>query len=345
MRVGRVLLATSAVIAVALVPATPASGADQVTWPQVQAAAQAAQANVTQGGGTVTIQVSAKISYDLITDYRPGGAVTRERYREAGMSDSEPDEVTWTITKGRVETRYQPMPPLPKAGRYPTLRKASWVRLNPPTVDGLDPPLLRLMAFDPLGDISSSPPDDEGTIVVSWTHGIQGQPASDVTATFTELPAGTPVLQSFSTKDVVSIGPSSALTVKVGFANPKLAVPNFRSALTEDYVHAAMAAAQDTTAAYFSVRNAALSAREKAATMTQPDLIAYVRSQVAANQDFSHPASDPTSDVITPTPRGVRLTNPNAYSGRSTIWTISVTPDNQVDLVKRTKPSKVVPAP
>ncbi|MEI6360823.1 MAG: hypothetical protein WCP95_01705 [Actinomycetes bacterium] len=344
MRLTRALLATFTSVAVALVPATSASAADQVTWPQVQAAAKAAQTNVMLGGGTVTDEVAAKISYREVTDYRPGGAVTRASYREAGMTDSEPDATTWTVTKNGVGIRYQPMPSLPKAGRYPTLRKASWVRADPEPA-GSTPPVLRLLAFDPVGAISSSSASDAGIVSASWTYGADGSPGQTVSATFTQLPTGALVLQSFSTKTPGGAGPGSTQTVQVTFTNPKLIVPDFSSALPESYVKAALHAAQDTTAAYYSVRNAASSAREKAATMTRRELIAHVRSQVAANQDFSHPPADPSTDTITNVDSGLRLTNPNAYSGQSSTWTISVTPDKRVVVTKRTKSSKVVAPP
>jgi hypothetical protein len=345
MRLSRVLLATSVVLALALVPAVPASAADQITWPQVQAATQASQASVTQGGGTVTVAVTAKISYRQVTDYRPGGAVTRERYREAGMADSEPDQVTWTIARSGAASSYQPMPPLPKMGRYPTLRKATWVHVSPPAVSGITPPILQLMTFDPLGEISLIPANDAGTIAASWTHGVEGKPDSAVTATFTVTQAGALVLQSFSTKDLFPTGPGSTLDVQIDFANPHLVVPNFGSALPSGYVKSAMEAAQDTTMAFYAVRNAANSARGKTGTMTRPQLIAYVRSEVAANEDFAHPPANPSTDVIVNVPGGLRLTNPNAYSGQSTTWTITVTPNKKVVMTKRTKPSKVTAAP
>lgn len=345
MGVARVLLVTSVAVAVAVAPAVPASAEADITWPQVQAAAEAAQTLVTQGGGTVTVEVSGKISYRRITDYRPGGRVIRERYREAGMTNSEPDEVTWTIAKKGVESRYQPMPPLPKAGRFPTLRNAGWVRVKPPTLGATAPPLLRLMDFDPLGAISASRATDAGIIAASWTHGIEGKPASGVTATFTQRPTGALVLQSFSTTDLLSTGPPAAQTVQVDFANPRLVAPDFSSALPEKYVDAALAAARDTTMAFYAARNAANSARQSAATMTRPRLIAYLRSQVAANEAFAHPPANPSTDAIANVRGGVRLTNRNAYSGRSTIWTISVARDKKVTLVKRTKTSRVTRIP
>jgi hypothetical protein len=79
--------------------------------------------------------------------------------------------------------------------------------------------------------------------------------------------------------------------------------------------------------------------------MTRPHLIACVRSQVANNEDFSHPPADPSTDILAKVSGGVRPINPNAYSGQSTIGSISVTPDKQVALTTRTKPSKVIPAP
>jgi hypothetical protein len=345
MRVTRLLLAASTLLAVVIAPTATASATDQLTWAQVQAAAQKAQKAVTHDGGTVDLEVTAKISFRLVTDYRPGGTVTRKRYREAGMAESEPDQVTWTITRNGVESRYQPMPPLPKTGRYPTLRKASWVRLSPDTTTGTTPPILRLTTFDPLGEITSGPTSDAGIIEASWTHGIEGKPDSAVTATFTQQPTGALVLQSFSTTDLNATGPTSTQSVQVDFANPKLTVPNFRSALPTSYVKSAMDAAQDTTMAFYAVRNAANSAREKAATMTRPELIALVRSEVAANEEFSHPPANPSTDIVTNVAGGLRLTNRNAYSGQSTTWTLTVTPDKQVVLAKRTKPSKVTPSP
>ncbi len=345
MAVIRVLLASSTLLAVVLVPTQPAAASDNLTWAQVQAAAHAAQSGITQGGGTATVEVTAKISFRQVTDYRPGGSANRERYREAGMSDSEPDRLTWTITRNGAVSRYRPMPPLPKAGRYPTLRTATWVRLNPPTAGGVTPPILQLNVFDPLGEMSSSPADEAGITSASWIHGVEGEPVSDVNATFAQQPTGVLVLRSFSVRDLHPTGPGSALSVQVGFANPQLVVPRFSSALPEDYVAAALDAARDTAFAFYAVRNAANSAREKADQMTRTELIAYVRRQVAANEDFAHPPADPTTDTIANLPRGLRLTNPNAYSGRSTIWTISVTPDNRVVLTRRTKPSTVTPAP
>ena len=172
MGVTRGLLTASALVAVALAPVVPAAAADSITWPQVQGAARAAQRNLEQGGGTVSVQVSAKISYRTVTDYQPGGSVQRERYREAGMAASEPAVVTWTVTGTGADRRYQPMPRLPKPGAYPTLRKASWVRLNPPSTTDVTPPLLRLNVLEPLGEIASSPADAEGIITASWTHGV-----------------------------------------------------------------------------------------------------------------------------------------------------------------------------
>jgi hypothetical protein len=341
MRMTRVLLAASTVLAVALASAPPASAAGQITWPQVQAAAHAAQRLVAQGGGTVTDDVTAKISYRRVTEYRPGGVVRRDSYREAGMAASEPADVTWTITRTGSEVRYQPMPALPKSGRYPTLRKASWVRLNPAAMSDVTPPLLRLIAFDPVGEISSSPADDTGTIAASWTQGAAGNPAAAVTATFTQLSTGALVLQSFTTKDLVQNGPGFTQTVQADFTNPQLVVPSFRAAVPEDYVDAAMHAARDTALAFYAMRNAANSAREKAGTMTRAELIAFVRGEVTANEDFSHPPADPSTDVIANAPGGLRLTNPNPYSGQTSIWTLSVTPDKQVVLTRRTKPSRV----
>lgn len=343
MRVIRVLLAISVLAAAALMPATSASAADQFTWPQVQAAAQAAQTNVTQGGGTVTDEITAKISYRRITDYRPGGSVTRSRYREAGMMDSEPDEVTWTIVKKDVAVSYRPMPELPKTGRYPTMRKASWVRLDPTSSPDSNPPLLRLTTYEPMGTITSGAPTADGIVSSSWTHGVDGFPDSAVTATFTQLSTGALILRSFSTTDLHPNGPGFSQQVQVDFSNPMLTVPTFTSALPKDYVDAGMAAARGTTMAFYSVRNAATSAREKAATLSRSELTAFVRSQVVANDDFDHPSGEPSTNVITRVPSGVRLTNPNAYSGQSTIWTITVTPDKEVVVSKRIRPSTVVP--
>ena len=345
MRPTRVLLAICVIVAVAFVPTAPAAAADQITWPEVVSAAQAAQTLVIQGGGTITVEVSGKISYRRVTDVQPGGAVIRERYREAGMSDAEADDVTWTITRKGVATRYQPMPPLPKTGRYPTLRNVSWVRLGPPATTDVTPPLQILTIVDPLGDIASGPANDAGIISASWTHGIEGRPDSAVTATFTRTAPGALVLRSFSITALASTGPGSDQTADVDFANPRLVVPDVGSSLPEDYVDAAMDAARDTTSAFYSVRNAASRAREKAAVMTRAQLISYLRSQVGVWQDFSHPPDDPSTDIIANVPGGVRLTNPNAYSGRSTIWTVTVTADKQVVVTKRSKQSKVVPAP
>jgi hypothetical protein len=343
MRVTRVLLATSMLAALAVIPATSASASDQLTWPQVQAAAQAAQTNVALGGGTVTDEITAKISYRRFTDYRPGGSVTRARYREAGMTDSEPDEVTWTIITEDVSVSYRPMPELPKAGRYPTMRKASWVRLEPTSSPDSNPPLLRLTAYEPMGSIASSAPTADGIVSSSWTHGVDGFSDSAVTATFTQLSTGALILRSFSTTDLHPNGPGFTQHVQVDFTNPMLVVPTFRSALPKDYVDAGMAAARRTTMAFYSVRNAASSAREKAATMSRSELTAFVRSQVVANDDFDHPPAEPSTNHITNVPNGVRLTNPNAYSGQTTIWTMTVTPDKQVVVSKRTRPSEVVP--
>jgi len=346
MRSARILVVASASLAIGLAPIPPASAAaGDLTWPQVQAGAKAAQAMVTTDGGTITLEVSGKISFTRVTDYRPGGTVTRARYREAGMADSQPDEVTWAIVRNGAARSYQPMPPLPKPGLYPTLRKASWVRLSSGTPTDVTTPIAQLLIYDPLGAITSGPANEAGLIEASWTHGINGSPASAVTAMFMEKPTGTLVLQSFTVKDVNSAGPPSSESVRVDFTVPRLTVPNFASALPKSYVKAAMDAAGNTTSAYYSVRNAATSAREKAATMTRSELIAYARSQVAANQDFSHPPANPSKDVITNVSGGLRLTNPNAYSGQSTTWTLTVTPDKQVLVTKRTKPSKVVPVP
>ena len=294
MRLRHVLPAAVALLAIASVSSVPASAADDVTWTQVQAAGQAAQTSLTQGGGTITLEVAAKISYRRVTDYRPGGAVTRERYREAGMQDSEPDQVTWTITRKGAERRYRPMPPLPKTGRYPTLRTASWVLVDPSTMTAMTPPIQRLTGLEPLGEISSSPADDAGIIAASWTNGVAGVPVSAVTATFTRTPAGVLVLRSFATKDLSPTGPGFSQEVLVDFANPGLAVPSFRAVLPEAYVDSAMDAARDTTMAFYAVRNAATSAREKAAAMSRRQLIAYVRDEVAANEDFAHPPADPS---------------------------------------------------
>ena len=345
MGVTRVLLTTSALVAVALAPVVPAAAADSITWPQVQGAARAAQRNLEQGGGTVSVQVSAKISYRTVTDYQPGGSVQRERYREAGMAASEPAVVTWTVTGTGADRRYQPMPRLPKPGAYPTLRKASWVRLNPPSTTDVTPPLLRLNVLEPLGEIASSPADAEGIITASWTHGVEGAPAVAVTARLAQRPTGALVLQSFSSTDLTSSASGSTVDVEAAFANPRLVVPSFRAALPEDYVDSAMDAAQDTTMARYSVRNAADSARDMAATMTRAQLVAYLRDQVAANEEFAHPPANPSTDVITRVPGGLRLTNLNAYSGQSTIWTMTVTADLGVDVARSTKPSRVVPAP
>ncbi len=342
MGVTRVLLTTSALVAVALAPVVPAAAADSITWPQVQAAARAAQRSLEQGGGTVSVQVSAKISSRTVTDYRPGGSVQRERYREAGMAASEPDIVTWTISGNGADRRYQPMPRIPKPGAYPTLRKASWVRLKPPSTTDVTPPLLRLNVLEPMGEIASSPADAEGIITASWTHGVEGAPAVAVTARLAQRPTGALVLQSFSTTDLSGAASGSALDVQVDFADPRLVVPSFRSALPEDYVDSAMDAAMDTRMAFYAVRNAATSAREKAATMTRPQLVSYVRDQVAANEEFAHPPANPSTDVITRVPGGLRLTNVNAYSGQSTTWTITVTQDKHVQVIRRTQPSRVV---
>jgi hypothetical protein len=345
MGVTRVLLTTSTLIAVALAPVVPASAADQITWPQVQAAVRAAQRSLEQGGGTVSVEVSAKISYRTVTDYQPGGSVQRERYREAGMAASEPAVVTWTVTGTGADRRYQPMPRIPKPGAYPTLRKASWVRLNPPSTTDVTPPLLRVNVVEPMGEIASSTPDAEGIIAASWTHAVEGTPAVAVTATLAQRPTGALVLQSFSTTDLTSSASGSALDVQVDFANPRLVVPSFRSALPEDYVDAAMDAALNTTMARLAVRNAADSARDMAATMTRAQLVTYLRDQVAASEEFAHPPANPSTDVIARIPGGLRLTNLNAYSGQSTIWTITVTQDKQVDVIRRTQPSRVIEAP
>jgi hypothetical protein len=342
MRATRVLIAMSVLAAAALSPTMSASASDQLTWPQVQAAAQAAQTNVTQGGGTVTDEITAKISYRQFTDYRPGGSVMRARYREAGMMDSEPDEVTWTIIEQGVAVSYRPMPELPKTGPYPTMRKASWMRLDPTSGPDSTPPLLRLTAYEPTGTITSSAPAADGIISSSWTHGVDGFPDSAVTATFTQLSTGALILRSFSTTDLHPNGPGFTQQVQVDFTNPMLVVPKFTSALPKGYVDAGMAAARGTTMAFYSVRNAASSAREKAATMSRAKLTALVRRQVVANDDVNHPSAEPSTNLITDVPNGVRLTNPNAYSGQSTIWTITVSPDKQVVLSKRTTPSKVV---
>ena len=103
--------------------------------PRSQGAARAAQRNLEQGGGTVSVQVSAKISYRTVTDYRPGGSVQRERYARPAWRPPSRDVVTWTIGGSGADRRYQPMPRIPKPGAYPTLRKASWVRLKPPSTD------------------------------------------------------------------------------------------------------------------------------------------------------------------------------------------------------------------
>jgi hypothetical protein len=337
----RVLLATSTVLAVALASTPPASAADQITWPQVQAAAHAAQKLVTQGGGTVTHDVTAKLSYRRVTDYRPGGEAMRERYREVGMAADEPDQVAWTITRNGVRNSYQPMPALPRTGRYPTLRKEDWVRLNPPTVSDTTPPLLLILASDPRGEVTSTPANDAGMIEASWISGVEGSPGTAVTATFAQKPTGALVLASYSTTDLSPTGPTSTRNVQVDFTNPRLVVPHVSSALPEEYVDAAMHAARDTALAFYAMRNAANSAREKAGTMTRAELVAYVRGEVTANEDFSHPPADPSTDVIVNAAGGLRLTNPNPYSGQSTIWTISLTPDKQVALTRRTKPSRV----
>lgn len=342
MGVTRVLLTTSALIAVAMAPVVPASAADQITWPQVQAAARAAQRSLEQGGGTASVRVSAKISYRTITDYRPGGSVQRERYREAGMAASEPDIVTWTITGTGADRRYQPMPTIPKPGAYPTLRKASWVRLNPPSTTGVTPPLLRLDSLEPLGEIASSAADSEGIITASWTHGVEGTPAVAVTARLAQRPTGVLLLHSFAATDLTSSGSGSALEVEADFTSPRLVVPTFRGALPEDYVDSAMDAAQDTTMARYAVRNAAHSARDMAATMTRTQLVTFLRDQVAANEEFAHPPANPSTDVISRVPGGLRLTNLNGYSGQSTIWTITVTKDRHVQVIRRTQPSRVI---
>ena len=189
MRLTRVLLATSAMLAIALVPTVPASAADQITWPEVQAAAQAAQTILMQGGGTVTDEVSAKISYRQATQYQPGGAVIARALPEAGMADSEPDEVTWTITRKGVETRYQAMPSLPRAGR---LSDAAFGILGP--VDPTRPDRQHSCRPAPADvrpdgrDLVWSP-NDAGVISASWTHGIDGTPDSAITATFTRTAA------------------------------------------------------------------------------------------------------------------------------------------------------------
>ena len=345
MGITRVLLTTSALVAVALSPVVPAAAADQITWPQVQAAVRTAQRSLEQGGGTVSVEVSAKISYRTVTDSQPGGSVQRERYREAGMAASEPDIVTWTITGTGADRRYQPLPRIPKPGAYPTLRKAAWVRLNPPSTTDVTPPLLRLNVFEPLGEITSSPADAEGIITASWTHGVEGTPAVAVTARLAQRPTGALVLQSFSATDLTSSASGSALDVEADFTDPRLVVPSFRGALPEDYVDSAMDAAQDTTMARYAVRNAAESTRDMAATMTRTQLVAYLRDQVAANEEFAHPPANPSTDVITRVPHGIRVTNLNAYSGQSTIWTITVTADMGVLVARSTKPSRVTPAP
>ena len=145
----------------------------------------------------------------------------RERYREAGMAASEPAVVTWTVTGTGADRRYQPMPRLPKPGAYPTLRKASWVRLNPPSTTDVTPPLLRLNVLEPLGEIASSPADAEGIITASWTHGVEGAPAVAVTARLAQRPTGALVLQSFSSTDLTSSASGSAVDVEAAFANPQ----------------------------------------------------------------------------------------------------------------------------
>jgi hypothetical protein len=332
-------------LAVTLTPAMPASAADRISWPQVQQAAQATQNAVVRDGGTTDVAIGGKISYREVTDYAPGGNACRARYREAGMADSEPDVVTWTIIKKADKAKYRPMPPLPKAGRYPILRKASWVRLTPnPSPDSIAP-VLRLTTVDPMGEISSGAANAEGMITASWTHGIEGTPASEITATLIQQPPGALILKSFSIKDLISTGPTPTMTVQVDLNRPHLTVPDFSSALPESYAKAAMNAAGNTTAAFYSMRNAANSAREMAGTMDRPELITFVRSEVAANQDFSHPPANPSTDTIVDLPDGLRLTNRNAYSGQSTIWTLTVTPDKGRVLTKKTKPSEVTPAP
>ena len=50
-----------------------------------------------------------------------------------------------------------------------------------------------------------------------------------------------------------------------------------------------------------------------AATMTRTQLVAYLRDQVVANEEFAHPPANPSTDVITRVPGGLRLINLNAY--------------------------------